>query len=422
MPIASVLPTSLTFGNQDVGTTGPPQIVTLSNTGTVPLTISSVGPPSGDFGDSHNCPISPATLAAGSSCTISVTFTPTGTGARNGTLTITDNSNGVPGSQQTVSLTGTGINPGACLSPTLLSFGNQVLNTTSVPRKVTLTSCGTTNLILFSISVTGANSGDFAQTNNCPAVMPPNLKCTINVTFTPSALGARTASLTVSDNAANSPQTVALSGTGVAPVTLVPSTLGFGNVPQGTSSTARNLTLTNNQSVALTISSISTNNPDYTQTNTCGSSLAAKGHCTISVTFTPSIIGTDNGTLSVADNASNSPQTSSLTGKGIAQVTLMPTSMTFATQKVGTTSAPHNATLTNNLTTALTINTITFTGTNPGDYGQTNTCGGSVPAHGHCTISVTFTPTATGSRTATLNVNDSANNSPQTVSLAGTGK
>ena len=193
-------------------------------------------------------------------------------------------------------------------------------------------------------------------------------------------------------------------------------------MPQGTSSSAKNFTLSNSQSVALNISSITTGNPDYTQTNTCGSSVAAKGHCTISVTFTPSIIGTETGTLSVADNASNSPQTAALTGTGIVQAKVAPTSLTFAAQKVGTTSAAKNVTLTNNLSTALTISSITFTGANAADFGQTNTCGSSLAAKSTCTIGVTFTPSAKGTRTATLNVNDSANNSPQTASLTGTGK
>jgi hypothetical protein len=205
------------------------------------------------------------------------------------------------------------------------------------------------------------------------------------------------------------------------PAKLSATSLSFGNVPQGTSSASKNITLTNYQAVALTISGITMSNPDYTETDTCDGSVAAKGNCTISVTLTPHSLGADNGTLSVNDNASNSPQTATLTGTGLLQATVSPTSLTFAAQKVGTTSAAKNVTLTNNLNTVLTVNTITFTGANPGDFGETNTCGGNLAAKSRCTISVTFKPTATGTRTATMNVNDSANNSPQTVSLTGTG-
>lgn len=361
-------------------------------------------------------------MAAGGTCSILVTFTPTVTGTRNGALTITDNSNNVNGSQQTVSLTGTGINPGGTVSPTSLAFGNQATGTTSAPKKVTLTSTGTTNLAFSGINFTGADAGDFAQTDNCPSSMAPGTKCTINVTFTPAALGPRAATLNVNDNAASSPQTVALSGTGVPPVTLTPTSLGFGNQAVDTTSTAKTVTLTNNLTTPLTISSVAASG-DFAQTNTCGSSVPAKGKCTISVTFMPTTTGTLLGTLTVNDSASNSPQTVSLTGTGVAQVVLAPTSLTFAAQTVGTTSAPKTVTLSNNLSTVLTMGAITFTGSDPGDFNSpSNTCGASVPAKSKCTISVTFKPTAKGTRTATLNVNDSANNSPQTVALAGTGK
>jgi hypothetical protein len=111
-----------------------------------------------------------------------------------------------------------------------------------------------------------------------------------------------------------------------------------------------------------------------------------------------------------------------LTGTGELQVAWSPTSLTFAAQPVKTTSAAKTVTLTNNLSTALTISSITFTGTDPSDFAQTNTCGTTVAAKGKCTIAVKFTPQATGTRTAALNVKDTANNSPQTVKLTGTGE
>lgn len=417
MPVANLSPTSLNYGNQDVGTTSPPQSVTVSNTGNAPLSVSSIVA-LGDFAQTNNCGSS---VVAGGSCSISVTFTPRAIGTRNGTLTVTDNSNGVNGSQQTVSLSGTGINPGGSVLPTSLSFGNQPIGTTSRPSTVMLSSTGTTNLVISGFSITGANAGDFAQTNNCPASMAPGMKCFINVTFTPTATGTRTATLAVNDNGANSPQTVALSGTGILPVVLSPSSLNFGNQAVATTSGAKTVTLTNNLSSALTITSLAASG-DFAETDTCDGSVPAKGKCTISVTFTPTTTGTRTGTLTVTDNASNSPQTVSLTGTGVAQVVLSPTSLTFAAQKVGTTSPAKTVTLTNNLPSALTMNGMTFSDADPGDFGQTNNCGASVPTKGKCIISVKFTPTAIGTRTATLNVNDSANNSPQTVSLTGTGK
>jgi len=106
-----------------------------------------------------------------------------------------------------------------------------------------------------------------------------------------------------------------------------------------------------------------------------------------------------------------------------AQATASPISLTYAAQKVGTTSAARKVTLKNNLSTALTIQPFTFTGADPNDFGvSTTTCGTSLAEKSSCTISVVFKPTATGARTATLNVTDGANNSPQTVFLTGTGE
>jgi len=241
------------------------------------------------------------------------------------------------------------------------------------------------------------------------------------VTLTPTIIGTDNGTLSVNDNASNTPQTATLTGTGVVPAKLSAASLSFGSVPQSTASTAKNLTFYNYEAAALSITSITTGNPDFTETNTCAGSVPAKGHCVITVRFTPSIVGAETGTLRVTDAASNSPQTATLTGTGIVQAKVSPTSLTFTAQTVGTTSTARNVTLTNNLSTALTIS-ITFTGAVPGDFAQTNTCGASLAAKSHCAISVKFTPAATGSRTATMNVNDSANNSPQTVSLTGTGK
>lgn len=140
--------------------------------------------------------------------------------------------------------------------------------------------------------------------------------------------------------------------------------------------------------------------------------------CTISVTFDSPSIGSFSGTLTVTDNASNNPQTISLTGTSVPQITLNKTSLLFGTFKVGTTSPPKSVTVKNHLTTVLTVNSITTTG----DFAETDGCQPSIPALGSCTINVTFSPTQIGARTGTLTVNSAAVEGPQTVSLSGTGK
>lgn len=108
-PAVSLSPTSLSFGHQQVNTTSAVQTITLTNSGDAALTINSIrrsGPHSSDFAQSNTCPSSSSTLAAGASCTISVTFTPTATGSRSANVTITDNASGSP---QSVALSGTGV-------------------------------------------------------------------------------------------------------------------------------------------------------------------------------------------------------------------------------------------------------------------------------------------------------------------------
>jgi bacillolysin len=102
-------------------------------------------------------------------------------------------------------------------------------------------------------------------------------------------------------------------------------------------------------------------------------------------------------------------------------VTLNPTSLSFGSQQIGMTSAPQTVTLTNSGTTALSISGIALAGTNSGDFAKTTTCGSSLAAAASCAINVTFTPTATGSRSATLQVTDNAAGSPHGVPLSGTG-
>jgi len=312
LPVAGVSPSSLTFASQNEGTTSLSQPVTLSNTGQEALAVSSIVT-SGDFAQTNNCE---GSVAIGSNCTINVTFSPTQTGTRTGTLTITDNTGGVTGSVQTVTLTGTGANPLASLSPTAVDFGDHAIDTTSAVRKVTLTSSGTSSLTITSITITGANATDFSETNNCSGTLNAGHKCSISVTFTPTLLAAESATLQVSDNATNSPQTVSLTGTGEEQATLTPASYAFAKTKVGHTRAAHKFTLKNDLSTTLTGISYSTAAPFAVSTTTCGTTLDSKKTCTISVTFSPTVTGTATGTLTVSDSANDSPQTSSLTGTG----------------------------------------------------------------------------------------------------------
>jgi YVTN family beta-propeller protein len=316
--------------------------------------------------------------------------------------------------------------PSATLSAGALAFGNQIIDTTSVSLDVTLTNNGGGPLTITSI----AASGDYLALDNCPATLAAGASCIIGVSFTPSIVGTDNGILTVTDDnlgTAGTAQTVALTGTGsaVTTVSVTPASVGFGTEPLQISSTSKVVTVKNTGTGQLNISQIvitGADPGDFAQTNTCSNSIAPEKSCTVTVTFTPLATGARSASLRFTDDAKGSPQTVTLTGTGVVQAVLSPTSLTFAAEKVGTTSAAKTVTLTNNLATALALNSITFSGADSGDFSQTDTCGGSVPSKSHCTISVKFSPKATGTRTGTMNVNDGANNSPQTVSLTGTGQ
>ena len=328
-PAVALSPTSLTFTSQTTGTTSAAQTVTVTNSGTASLTISGLslaGTNPGDYGQTNNCPLSPSTLAAGATCTASVTFAPTAGGTRTASLSVTDNATGSPHS---VALTGTGTAPPAPavgLSPISLTFTSRTTGTTSDPQSVIVTNSGSAALTITGISLAGTNPGDYGQINNCPlspSTLAAGASCTASVTFTPTAAGTRTASLSIADNATGSPHTVALMGTGAAPaVALSQTNLTFATQVTGTTSAAQAVTITNSGSAPLTISGITVagaNPGDYGQTNNCllsPSTLAAGASCTASVTFTPLASGTRAASLSVADNAPGSPHTVALTGTG----------------------------------------------------------------------------------------------------------
>jgi hypothetical protein len=209
-PAVSLSAASLSFGSQLVGTTSAPQSVTLTNTGNATLNITSIVP-SGDYADTSTCG---ATLDASASCIISVTFTPATTGTRNGAITINDNATGAP---HTITLSGAGTSPPApavSLSNTSLSFGSQLVGTTSAAQSDTLTNTG--NAILSITSIVA--SGDFSRTTTCSSSLSAGSSCTISVQFTPTATGTRTGAITIMDNAGSGTQTINLTGSGTAPV------------------------------------------------------------------------------------------------------------------------------------------------------------------------------------------------------------
>ena len=313
VPAPNFSASSVTFANQLVGTTSAPQPVTVTYTGSIILSISSVETPV-QWPQSNNCP---ASLAGNTSCTINVSFQPTTGGGQFGAIVFTDNAG--TGSQS-VYLSGTAVysinGPNPSFSVTSINFPTQQAGTSSNPYPVTVQNTGNQALAINSISITGANSGDFSLSQNCPSSLAVNASCQVNVTFSPTAAGTRTAALSFFDNATVSPQSLPLNGIGLAPVaSLSPSSLSFPSQWVGTTGLPENITLTNNGNEPLSISNIQTS-AQFGVTNGCTTSVAVGVGCTISVFFDPSSAGAQTGTLTITDNAPGSPQTVQLSGTG----------------------------------------------------------------------------------------------------------
>ena len=421
----SLSPATLSFGNVTVGSTVTLP-VTVTNTGSASLSVTGIsftGTNASLFSHSSNC--GSAAVAPNGTCTIQVTVTPTAAGSFSTTLNLTDNATGSP---QTLAITGTGVlEPAVSLSPASLSFSNATAGT-SVTLPVTLTNTGKANLVVTGISFSGANASLFGHSSNCgQAAVAPSGTCTIQVIFNPTAAGSFSATMTITDNVPNAPQSLSITATAVAggpTVSLSPTSLSFGSVTVGATSTLP-VTVTNTGGSNLIVSGITfsgTNASLFTHSSTCGAAIAPNGTCTIQVIVTPTAAGSFSATMNLTDNATGSPQTVAITGtgSGAAVVSFSPASLNFGTVAVGSaTTLPVTVTNTGNIN--LTVTGISFAGTNASLFGHSSNCGqAAVAPSGTCTIQVIFNPTAAGSFSATMTITDNATGSPQTVTITGT--
>jgi hypothetical protein len=311
------------------------------------------------------------------------------------------------------------------LNPVAIGFGNQTVGAASAAQTVKLTNGGTAALTGIAISLAGANPGDYSQTNTCGTSVTAGGNCTISVTFKPTAAGLRAATLTIADSASGSPQTVPLSGAGVsagtATITLSTTSLSFGSVNLAASSAAQSITISNTGSASArpAIALAGANPRDFSLTTTCGFSLAAGSNCKVSVTFTPLATGALSATLTIAG------QSVALSGTGVntgtPTVKLSVSSLAFGSEPEGRQTAAQSVTITNSGTGALSITSVSFTGTSAKDFNGNDNCPQLLAAAASCTVSIRFQPVETGSFTASLSIADNAAGSPQTVALTGTG-
>jgi hypothetical protein len=411
-PSASVSATTLTFAPVPVDGASATQDIVFTNTGNVVINVTSVALSSGapNFQVASGCG---ATLNVGASCTATVTFTPKQANAQTGAIRAVLSS----GTLNTT-LTGTGTLGIATVSPATLSFGAQQVASPSTPQVVLVTNTGNRNLTISSVGLSAGGS-HYAQSNNCTLVKPTE-NCTVTVVFTPSATGDQSGTLALVHDGVDELTTVALSGSGSAQTGTL-STPTFGPTAVGSSTTAV-ATLANTGIGALAVttpSAASVTGAGYSfVSTTCGSTVAVSASCTVTVRFSPTTTSPASGALAFTTGAGAKSVTLGSTGiQGFASVS--PGSLTFAAQQNGSTSAVQTVTVTNTGTDVL-----TFTGVGiangASDFAQSNGCG-AVPVNGTCSVNVSFTPSAAGTRTGDLTFTHNGGGIAN-VSLTGTGQ
>jgi hypothetical protein len=413
--------TSLSFSTTTDGQLSAAQYVTLTNSGSVALTLISVSV-SGAFQETDPCT---ATLAANSRCTISVQFAPTASGAQSGTLTIQDELQ-----TQTVALTGTGIAPPELsVSPASLSFAATVVQSTST-LPLTVTNSGGAPLAGVDFAISGTSAASFSTGSTTCGATLTNVSgqnsCTVQVLFTPATAGGATASLVVSSsNAWPNKISVPLAGTGLttAGLNVNPAQLVFPVVAPGQPSPSQTVTITNNSTITANGLTLTATPPfNLAQTSTpCGASLAAGALCSTGVVFSPSLNGLYAGTLTVASTSLAASASVSLSGTGgvPGAVQFEPNTLVFQQTGAGLTSSAISVTITNpdgvNSLNGLTLAIST------GFRLVSNGCSSTLAPLGSCTASVEFAPVSAGAQSGSLTVSSSALPGGSFLALSGMG-
>ena len=327
----TITPTDVTFGNQTVGTTSSPMPVTFTNIGNAPVTVTSLTAPTSPFGTTAlapqeapagfvNCTAAPFTLAAGASCSVGYTFSPTATGPF--TQMLTAATDGLGGG--TITLSGTGIQGALTITPATVDFGNQSVGITSAPSTVTLANTGDATLDV--TTLTAATSPFARQGGTCgtaPFAITAGASCTLSYTFTPTASGPASQVLTVTSNAPGG-GTITLMGNGVQGTLLVsPTTVDFGSPDLFTTTEFKSVTLTNTGAGSLQVNSLTFAAAPFARTTdgTCGNSLpitlAAGASCTLTYTFAPTTAGVQSQAFTVSNNGTGGSGSFTLTGTGV---------------------------------------------------------------------------------------------------------
>ena len=380
---ATLTPASATFPATSIGAASASQTFTFTNTSAaVALTVSSVTV-TGDFAiTSNTCT---ATVAVRGTCAIGVAFTPTAAGSRTGTLTVLNSSTG--NATLTSTLNGTGLDTTATLTPASADFGSVYAGGgVSAAKIFTFTNTSAIAISPKVISVTGY----FAQTNTCGATLAAGASCTISVIFAPLASGALTGTLTVTNSTTADPVlTAALTGTGLpTTATFTPATATYPNTIVGVTSAPLSFLWTDTSAIPLTITKIVTTGDFAVSSTTCSGIIAANSSCTVGVAFTPTALGARTGSVSVISTSSaNGTLTSTLSGRGVADVEASVSALNFGNVDIGYSGTPQTFSITNYTAASIALTSIQILG----DFAYTTTCGPAVPGLSTCGVTINFT-------------------------------
>lgn len=444
VPSHPVVATPVDFGAQAVATTSSPRPVDLTNDGVAPVTFQTVsmsGPDAGEFDVvGTTCP---SPLAAGASCQVSIAFTPTGPGPRTAVLHVYDDA---PDGSVTVDLSGSGTQP-PTVTPTPVAFADVSAGGSDAAQTVTLHNDQDVPLTMQgspAVAVRDA-TGDFTVTGDtCTGqTLPAFGSCTVEVAFTPlsTSRGPVEGTLAFTDDAGNSPQLAPLQGTALAPPTgTLDGDTTFAPVLAGGSSAPQVVQLANAGPGALQVGAASDTPPGVliagpdaqffrlTADSCSGQSVPDGQSCQLQVEFTPpsgSAPGTRTATLQVSGVLSDGPLTATLTGTIAAPptATLAASGLDFGTAAVGSSGPPRLVTLTNDGDVGFDLYGLALSGDGSAFSGDFGTCAGVyvLQPHQSCAVGARFLPTTTGPVSATLYIEDTAGNAPQTLALTGVG-
>ncbi|MGD0696385.1 MAG: choice-of-anchor D domain-containing protein [Terriglobia bacterium] len=409
--ILALSPANISFGNVGLGTTSS-QSVTLTNSGTAPIEVTSATLTGAGFGITG---VSlPLYLPAGQSVSFNVTFIPTTATTVAGNLSVLSDAGNSPA---TMALSGTGAAPVLSATLTSISFGNVILGTTGT-QILGLTNTGTVSALVSQATAVGA--GFSTQGLTLPLTINPGSTFNFTVAFAPTVSGSVSGSLTLVSNATNSPLTLPLSGTGgTALLSASPTQINFGNVTLSTSS-SQTVTLTNTGTFNVTVSQASVTGTGFSITGLqLPLTLTAGQSAGFNAVFTPASTGNIAGNLTVVSNATNSPAIVPVSGTGVSGgiITITPSpTVSFGNVMLGS-SSTLPVMVSNTGSSTVTISQAVAAPSDftlaPVSLPLTLTAGQSA------NLSVTYTPTAPAGVTGSLTITSDATNSPTSTTLTG---